>query len=98
MHIFSTFIIDRQRELRVRAFDSRPVSCLAVKRCLTPYGDEKMPCANMVGHSLVLFPVPTRVPWRWRAFVATVVAIQRAFQEALDMRRAAHKERHLNAE
>src|SRR5262245_49171333 len=98
MHIFSTFIIDRQRELRFRAFDSRPVSCLAVKRCLTPYGDEKMPCANMVGHSLAVLPVPTRASWRWRAFVAAVIAIQHAFQEALDLRRAAHKERRLNDE
>ena len=96
--MFSTFIIDRQREWRVRAFDSRPVSCLAVKRCLTPYGDEKMPCTNMVGHPLMALPVPTRVPLRWRAFVATVVAIQDAFQEALDMRRAAHKECRLNDE
>jgi len=57
-----------------------------------------MPCANTVAHSLVVLPVPTRVPLRWRAFVATVVAIQDAFQEALDMRRAAYKEYRLNDE
>jgi hypothetical protein len=98
MRIFSTFIIDRRRELTVRAFDSRPVSCLAVKRCLTPYGDEKMPCANMVGHFQVVLPVPTPVSLRWRAFITTFAAVQDAFQEALEMRQAAHKERRLNDE
>lgn len=57
-----------------------------------------MPCANTADHSLVVFPVPMRVPWRWRAFIMMVVAIQDAFQEALDMRRAAHNKRRLNDE
>ena len=55
-----------------------------------------MSCANAAGHSVVIGS--TRVPLRWRAFIATVVAIQDAFQEALDMRRAAHKEYRLNDE
>jgi len=98
MRIFSTFIVDRPRERTVRAFDSRPVSCQAVKRCLTPYGDEQMPCANTVDHSVVVFPVPARVPLRRQALIAIVVAIQEAFREALDMRRAVHKERRLSDE
>jgi hypothetical protein len=57
-----------------------------------------MSCANTVGHSLVILPVPTRVPVCWRAFIATVVAIQEAFQEALEMRRATHNRRRLNDE
>jgi hypothetical protein len=60
-----------------------------------------MPCANTIHHSLVFLPAPTRVPLRWRAFIATIVVIQDAidaFQEALDMRRAAHNRRYLNDE
>jgi hypothetical protein len=57
-----------------------------------------MPCANTIRHSLVVLPAPTRVPLRWRAFIAMVVAIEDAFQEALDMRRAAHNRRHMSDE
>jgi hypothetical protein len=57
-----------------------------------------MPCANTVDQSLVILSAPTRVPLCWRAFITTVVAIQDAFQEALDMRRAAHNRHRLNDE
>ena len=57
-----------------------------------------MPYANTVRHSLFVHPAPTRVALRWRAFMAAFAAIQDAFQEALDMRRAAHKEYRLNDE
>jgi hypothetical protein len=57
-----------------------------------------MSCARTADHFLVALTVPTRVPLRWRAFVATIVAIPDAFQEALDMRRAAHDRRRLNDE
>ena len=57
-----------------------------------------MPCANTIRHSLIVLPAPTRVPWRWRAFIAMIVAIEGAFQEALDMRRAAHNRRRLSNE
>jgi hypothetical protein len=57
-----------------------------------------MPCANTIRHSLVLLPAPMRVPLRWRAFIAMIVAIDGAFQEALDMRRAAHNRRRLSDE
>jgi hypothetical protein len=78
-----------------RAFDSRPVSCHAVKRCLTPLGGEKMSCAKTVGHSLVVGPA--RVPLRWPVF-ETIVAIHEAFRESLNMRRAAYKEHRLSEE
>jgi hypothetical protein len=55
-----------------------------------------MPCANTIHHPLVLLPAPTRAPLRWRDFIATVAAIQDAFQEALEMRRAAHNRRRLS--
>ena len=57
-----------------------------------------MSCANTVDHSLVVLPVPTRAPLRWSAFIKTTVAIYDAFQEALEMQRAAHKRRRLNDE
>jgi hypothetical protein len=57
-----------------------------------------MPCANTVRHSLVVLPVPTRIPLRWRAFIAAFAAMQDAFQEALEMRRVAHNRRRLNDE
>jgi hypothetical protein len=57
-----------------------------------------MPCANTIHHSVVVLPAPTRVALRWQAFITTIVAIQDAFREALDMRRAAHNRRHLNDE
>jgi hypothetical protein len=52
----------------------------------------------MIRHSLIVLPAPMRVPWRWRAFIAMVVAIEGAFREALDMRRAAHNRRRLSEE
>jgi hypothetical protein len=57
-----------------------------------------MSCANTVDQSLVALPVPTRLASRWPAFITTIVAIHSAFWEALEMRRAAHKERRLNDE
>jgi hypothetical protein len=57
-----------------------------------------MPCANTIRHSLIVLPAPTRVPLRWRAFIAMVVAIEGAFQEALELRRFAHRERRLSDE
>src|SRR5262245_32028466 len=41
MRIFSTFIIDRRRELAFRAFDSRPVSCQGSQALSHSPGDEK---------------------------------------------------------
>ena len=57
-----------------------------------------MSCARTAGHSLVVLTVPTRVASRWSDFITMVVAIQDAFQEALDMRLAAHDRRRLNDE
>ena len=57
-----------------------------------------MSCARTDDHSLVVLTVPTRVALRWSDFITMVVAIQDAFQEALDMRRAAHDRRRLNDE
>jgi hypothetical protein len=54
-----------------------------------------MSCANTVGHTVVVGPMP--VPVRWPAF-ETIVAIYEAFQEALEMRRMACKEHHLSEE
>ena len=55
-----------------------------------------MSCARTADQSLVALTV--RAPLRWPAFITTIVAIQDAFQEALDMRRAAHNKRRLNDE
>jgi hypothetical protein len=57
-----------------------------------------MSCATTADHSLVVPPVPTRVPLRWRGFIKTIVAIHDAFLEALEMQRAAHKRHRLNDE
>jgi hypothetical protein len=57
-----------------------------------------MSCARTADHSLVVLTMPTRAPLRWPAFITTIVAIQDAFQEALDMRRAAHNRYRLNDE
>jgi hypothetical protein len=57
-----------------------------------------MSYAKMVDQSLVAFTVSTRAPLRWPAFIMTIVAIQDAFQEALDMRRAAHSRYRLSDE
>jgi hypothetical protein len=54
-----------------------------------------MSCANTVGHSVVVEPMP--VPLRWPTF-ETIVAIYEAFQEAMEMRRTAYKEHHLSEE
>jgi hypothetical protein len=96
MCIFPTFIIDRQRELRYSGHSTAARSAArAAKRCLTPHGGEKMSCANMVGHSVAVGPMP--VPLRWPTF-ETIVAIYEAFQEAMEMRRTAYKEHHLTEE
>ena len=57
-----------------------------------------MSCTNTVDHTLVLIPMPTRVPLRWRGFIKTILAIHDAFAEAFEMRRAAHERRRLNDE
>jgi hypothetical protein len=57
-----------------------------------------MSCAKMADQSLVALAMPTRAPLRWPAFLTTIVAIQDALQEALDMRRAAHNRYRLNDE
>ena len=57
-----------------------------------------MSCANTADHSLVVLPLPTLVPLRWRPFIETIVALHDAFREALDMQRADHKRRRLNDE
>jgi hypothetical protein len=54
-----------------------------------------MSCANTVGHSVAVGPMP--VPLRWPTF-ETIVAIYEAFQEAMEMRRTAYKEHHLTEE
>jgi hypothetical protein len=54
-----------------------------------------MSCANTVGHSVVVGPMP--VPLRWPT-LETIVAMCEAFQEALEMRRTAYKEHHLSEE
>ena len=77
----------------VRAFDSRPVNCRAVKRCLILDGDENMPCAKLTSDALVFRPAPRRVRARWPAWVKTIVIIHDALREASEMRRRAHRRR-----
>jgi hypothetical protein len=57
-----------------------------------------MSCAKTIDQSLVVLTVSTRAPLRWPVFITTIVAIQDAFEEALDMRRAAHNRYRLNDE
>jgi hypothetical protein len=73
-----------------RAFDNRPVSCRAAKRCLTPFKEMRyalrhQPCAS-------LDHLPTQARWLDRsAFLKAIVAVIDVLQEALEMRRAAHR-------
>ena len=57
-----------------------------------------MTCANTTWSSAFAVPAPTPVSWKRPKFTAAIVAVADAFQEALDMRRAAHKSRPLDDE
>ena len=50
-----------------------------------------MSCTNHASRSFVVTPAPRRVGARWRAFVAMIVIIIDAFQEASAMRCAAYR-------
>jgi hypothetical protein len=50
-----------------------------------------MSCTNKADRALAVAATPTGVGWRWLALATAVVAIRDAFQEALDLRRAAHR-------
>ena len=55
-----------------------------------------MTCANMTREELIAVPAPTRVRFRWPAFMQakqTMLAFQEALEEAFEMRRAAHQRR-----
>jgi hypothetical protein len=49
-----------------------------------------MPCANKTDAAYAM-PNPIPVGWNRPAFFKTIVAIGEAFQEALQLRRAAHR-------
>jgi hypothetical protein len=50
-----------------------------------------MSTANYTTHALLVGPT-TRSRWsRWSTFAATIIAIYDTFQEALEMRRVAHR-------
>jgi hypothetical protein len=50
-----------------------------------------MSCTNHASRSFVVAPAPRRAGARWPAFVKMIVVIIDAFQEALAMRRDAHR-------
>ena len=57
-----------------------------------------MTCANTTWSSTFALSAPTPVSWKRPKFATAIVAIAEAFQEALDMRRAAHASRPLEDE
>jgi hypothetical protein len=46
-------------------------------------------CANKTCSSAFTIPAPTRIRWKRPAYMKVIVAFTQAFQEAMDMRRAA---------
>ena len=57
-----------------------------------------MSCTSHTYPVVFVAPAPTRVRVRWPAFVKTIVVVFEAFQEALEMRRAAHRARPFDEE
>ncbi len=57
-----------------------------------------MTCANRTWSTVFTIPAPTPGRWSWVAFVKAIVAITEVFQEASDMRRAAHRSYFLSDE
>ena len=57
-----------------------------------------MSCANRTWSSVFTIPAPMLGRWSRVAFVKAIVAIAEVFQEALDMRRAAHRSYFLSDE
>jgi hypothetical protein len=50
-----------------------------------------MSCTNNTAASLIVIPARTPVRWKQPLIVTAIVAILEAFQEALELRRAAHR-------
>jgi len=48
-------------------------------------------CANKMCYSVFTIPTPTRIRWKRPAYLNMIMAFTEAFQEALDMRRAAQR-------
>ena len=57
-----------------------------------------MSCANHTHAAVLVVPAPIRIRVRWPAFAKTIAVVFEAIQEALEMRRAAHKARPLDEE
>jgi len=57
-----------------------------------------MACANRMHSSVFTTPVPILGRWCRPPFIKAIIAIAEAFQEALEMRRSAHRTCFLNDE
>jgi hypothetical protein len=57
-----------------------------------------MTCANRTWSTVFTIPAPTLGRWSRFTFVKAIVAITEVFQEASDMRRAAHRSYFLSDE
>ena len=57
-----------------------------------------MSCANRTWSAVFTIPAPTLGRWSRGTFVKAIVAITEVFQEASDMRRAAHRSYFLSDE
>jgi len=57
-----------------------------------------MACANRMHSSVFTTPAPILGRWCRPSLMKTIIAIAEAFQEALEMRRSAHRTRYLNDE
>ena len=57
-----------------------------------------MACANKMHSSVFTTPTPILGRWYRSPLMKTIIAIAEAFQEALEMRRSAHRTRYLNDE
>jgi len=57
-----------------------------------------MACANRMHSSVFTTPAPILCRWCRPLFITTIIAIAEAFQEALEMRRSAHRTWYLNDE
>ena len=57
-----------------------------------------MTCANRTWSAPFTVPASTSGRWSWPTFMKAIVAITEVFQEASDMRRAAHRRYFLSDE
>ena len=55
-------------------------------------------CANEMCSTVFTIPAPTRGRWNLPTFMKVIMAFTQAFQEALDMRRAAQNKYFLGGE